>query len=110
MLKVKGKGSDTDISSNSLYVCWFQQKSYHLHALHLMVELCSAISNLLTLGKGIKPPPRFEAAECESGASPAGGQGRHCPPPPPPPPDLFLALPRYFFGRKKLLFLAGKTV
>ena len=28
----------------------------------------------------------------------------------PPPHDLFLAPPRYFFGRKKLLFLAGKNV
>ena len=26
------------------------------------------------------------------------------------PPDLFLAPPRYFFGRKKLFFLAGKNV
>ena len=26
------------------------------------------------------------------------------------PPDLFLAFPRYFLGRKKLLFLAGKNV
>ena len=26
------------------------------------------------------------------------------------PPDFFLALPRYFFGRKKLLFLGGKNV
>ena len=41
----------------------------------------------------------------------SGGAGGHCP----PifvfvPPDLFLSPPRYFFGRKKLLFLAGKNV
>ena len=30
-------------------------------------------------------------------------------PPPPPPPIFFLPL-RYFFGRKKLLFLGGKNV
>ena len=34
----------------------------------------------------------------------SGGQGGQC------PRDLFLAPTRYFFGRKKLLFLAGKNV
>ena len=44
-------------------------------------------------------------------ASPAGGQRGQC-----PldfcfcPPDFFLALPRCFFGRKKLVFLGGKNV
>ena len=28
----------------------------------------------------------------------------------PPPPDFFLAPSRYFFGRKKLVFLGGKNV
>ena len=36
-----------------------------------------------------------------AGASPAGGHF---------PPDLFLAPTRYFFGRKKLLFMAEKNV
>ena len=40
----------------------------------------------------------------EAGASPAGDQGGLC------PPDFFLALPRYFFGRKKLVFLGEKNV
>ena len=49
----------------------------------------------------------------EPGASPAGGQGGiafFLPPPPPPPPRFISCPPTVFFGRKKLLFLAGKTV
>ena len=49
-------------------------------------------------------PQPIRISQWESGASPAGWQGGQC------PPIFFLPPPRYFFGRKKLVFLGEKNV
>ena len=76
----------------------------------LNLPLVGPVYKKLTFG-GEDANPRWKTFNSQwgnAGASPAGGQCppdfRFC------PPRFISCPPRYFWGRKKLLFLAGKNV